>query len=266
MTHHHDAQHLTTAAFWEEHWADVRLPYAIDLRSYRWHCYDQLLRRILPAGSANLLEVGAGLCQWLAYFEHRFGLRTFGLDNAFGVCRVGATNTRLLEVPVRLACADALAAPFAERTFDVVFSDGVIEHFDDPRPILASMARLLRPGGVLVASVPNFAGWAGWARRLVDPEVAHTHRALTAGDLVRALREVGLEQVRVEHFGSFRPPYLPVVHGHGAGRVLGVPGRVALRAIDRALTGVYRATDRSWESALVSAEIMAVAAAPRSST
>jgi SAM-dependent methyltransferase len=53
-------------------------------------------------------------------------------------------------------------------TFDVVTMWHVLEHIEKPVELFADLLKLLRPGGVLVLSVPNFASWqsrafqAGW--------------------------------------------------------------------------------------------------------
>ena len=46
---------------------------------------------------------------------------------------------------------EAVRLPFPDATFDVVLSTGLLEHFQDPSPIVREMARVLRPGGALVS-------------------------------------------------------------------------------------------------------------------
>jgi ubiquinone/menaquinone biosynthesis C-methylase UbiE len=46
--------------------------------------------------------------------------------------------------------ADAKALPFADATFDAVFSNTILHHIPDPRPFLREAARVLRPGGALL--------------------------------------------------------------------------------------------------------------------
>jgi SAM-dependent methyltransferase len=45
--------------------------------------------------------------------------------------------------------------PFATDTFDVVFHQGLMEHFRDPHPLLRDNRRVLRPGGHVVIDVPQ---------------------------------------------------------------------------------------------------------------
>lgn len=51
-------------------------------------------------------------------------------------------------------CGDLLRMDISER-FDCIRSDNVIEHLHDPVPYLETLARLLKPGGLLRVFVPN---------------------------------------------------------------------------------------------------------------
>jgi SAM-dependent methyltransferase len=62
-------------------------------------------------------------------------------------------------------------ARFPDKAFDAITLWDVLEHVHEPRPILMELSRLLRPGGLLVLSLPNpdsleaaFFGphWLGW--------------------------------------------------------------------------------------------------------
>jgi SAM-dependent methyltransferase len=52
-------------------------------------------------------------------------------------------------------CGDAGALPFAEGCFDLVTANMVVEHLDAPVAWLREVARVLKPGGVLVFHTPN---------------------------------------------------------------------------------------------------------------
>ncbi len=45
--------------------------------------------------------------------------------------------------------------PFPDATFDVVFSDNVMEHIADPTAVFAEIFRVLKPGGTFLAKTPN---------------------------------------------------------------------------------------------------------------
>jgi len=56
----------------------------------------------------------------------------------------------------RLAGGDLMLLPFRSCSFDVVSALDVIEHVPDDRRALQEISRVLRPGGILVASVPAY--------------------------------------------------------------------------------------------------------------
>jgi SAM-dependent methyltransferase len=56
---------------------------------------------------------------------------------------------------LELVAADAGALPFPDRSFDAVASYCFLEHVPDAPKVLAEMARVLRPGGVVLVLSPN---------------------------------------------------------------------------------------------------------------
>jgi SAM-dependent methyltransferase len=58
--------------------------------------------------------------------------------------------------------------PFASGAFDAVVATSVLEYVDDPAAVLRECARVLRPGGVLLYTVPELrhpVRWAEWCVR-----------------------------------------------------------------------------------------------------
>lgn len=57
--------------------------------------------------------------------------------------------------PVRFALADAERLPFAEDTFDIVWSSGSIEYWPEPVSTLAELRRVGKPGGQVLVVGPD---------------------------------------------------------------------------------------------------------------
>ena len=53
--------------------------------------------------------------------------------------------------------ADGQALPFAPNSFDLVITTGVFEYFQNPHSAAQQILSVLRPGGILIASVAAFA-------------------------------------------------------------------------------------------------------------
>jgi len=93
---------------------------------------------------------------------------------------------------------DALRLPFPDATFDRIICSEVFEHIPDDRGAMAELNRVLRPGGVLAATVPS------WMPEKVCWQLsAEYHAPLAPGGHVRIYTESMLK-VRLVDAG-FRP-------------------------------------------------------------
>ena len=140
---------------------------------------------------------------------------------------VAAARERHPGVDVRPAAAEEL--PFADAEFDVALAQLVVHFMADPVAGLREMARVTRPGGVVAASVWDFAGDRGpislfWtAARQLDPRVEDESGLAGArqGHLGELFRAAGLGDVcetelpvLVEH-ASFDEWWEPFTFGVG---------------------------------------------------
>ena len=108
----------------------------------------------------RVLEVGAGGAQcarWLA----AAGAAVVATDLSLGMLREGAALEDARGVRTPLVQCDARVLPFADAGFDlVVTSYGALPFVADADRVLAEAARVLRPGGRFVGSVPHPLRWA----------------------------------------------------------------------------------------------------------
>ena len=81
----------------------------------------------------------------------------------------------MLGIEADLRCEDIFRTTLRRCSFDVVYSAGVIEHFDDPREIVATHTALLRPGGIALIHVPNYGGLYGSLQARLDPDNLALH-------------------------------------------------------------------------------------------
>jgi SAM-dependent methyltransferase len=129
---------------------------------------DRAVGELAPPGG-ELLDLGCGSGE-LARHLAASGYRVTGADIAPVMLRQAALADEGRAVRwVRLEpCWRAL--PFAEGSLDAVVSASVLEYVPDPGAVLAECARVLRPGGVLVCTVPDMTHpvrWLEWPLRLV---------------------------------------------------------------------------------------------------
>jgi SAM-dependent methyltransferase len=103
--------------------------------------------------------------------------------------------------PVRADVEEPL--PFDDSSFDAVVAGELLEHLRFPDALVAEIARVLRPGGVLVGSVPNAYRLQGRLRFLRGraPEDDPTHLQMFSPASMRALLG-GFEDVRLDFVGG----------------------------------------------------------------
>jgi SAM-dependent methyltransferase len=87
----------------------------------------------------------------------RQGARGYGIDISEPTVRQASAAFDMESVGGRLrrAVADVRALPFADDSFDAIYSMGTIEHFDETTHAVHEMARVLKPGGRAIVGVPN---------------------------------------------------------------------------------------------------------------
>ena len=109
------------------------------------------LRRHAPRG--RLLELGCAEGYFLR-LAAEVGYEACGIEIAAGAAARAAT---LAGRPVHAGTLESFGG--APGSFEVVAAWDVLEHLADPAGALARIATLLRPGGVLAATVPDPDGW-----------------------------------------------------------------------------------------------------------
>ncbi len=102
-------------------------------------------------GTERVLDVGSGLGGPSRYLAWRYGLRVSGVDLTAEFVRVAQMLTRRtgLEGRVDYRQGSALDLPFADRSFDVVWSQNAAMNIADRDRLYGEMRRVLKPGGRL---------------------------------------------------------------------------------------------------------------------
>jgi len=103
--------------------------------------------------------------------------------------------------PVQANVQDPL--PFEDGSFDAVVAGELLEHLQFPDALVAEIRRVLRPGGVIVGSVPNAYRLQGRLRFLFGrpPEDDPTHLHMFSPAALRALLSA-FEDVRLAYVGG----------------------------------------------------------------
>ena len=84
-------------------------------------------------------------------------------------------NLESLGIPATVIHGDMFDADVELPTCEVVYSLGLIEHFDDPTAVARAHLRFVKPGGVLAIGAPNLRGLNRLLHRWLSPSILETH-------------------------------------------------------------------------------------------
>jgi len=131
-------------------------------------------KHLQPDQSKTILEVGCAGGEYLCYAAKKFGYAPFGIDYSDEIQKT--TDLFVFNgMPKPALYQGDFFGWQPNRTFDVVFSIGFIEHFEDTRTVLKKHLDLLAPGGKLIITLPHFAHLQYLFHWLIDRENLRVH-------------------------------------------------------------------------------------------
>lgn len=147
----------------------------------------QAIQKNFDLKGLKVLEVGAGTGRDSAELA-RLGADVYVLDFADNSLKIveALRQKEGLQNNLHLIRGDAFKAPFPDNTFDLVFHQGLAEHFKDSLPLIQENFRILKHGGHCLCDVPQTVHpytvikhiliamdkwFAGWEKQFTMPQL-----------------------------------------------------------------------------------------------
>ena len=196
----------TELSHWESAWAArprKSFPSGLDMGTRN---VLNLLRPHLRPG-LRYVEVGCAPGKILSWVAREIDAPVCGIDYSPTGANTAKWLCEGLGVQADVRCEDALNTSFEEGRFDLVFSCGLIEHFEDPAPIVNAHVKLLAPGGTALIAVPNYSGMYLSLQKWCDPSNLDIHNlSIMNEQAMCALAPVDNDLTsRAFRFGRFSP-------------------------------------------------------------
>jgi ubiquinone/menaquinone biosynthesis C-methylase UbiE len=139
----------STKQHWDKFWSKEKKRRIIHKLQF------QKMKKVLKnLRNKKVLEVGAGSGIDSLYLAKKYKTRTFCLDFSEKSLEMISKNFKTCNLKCRIIKADLRKIPFRDNYFDIVFSNGVLEHFKNPLQVILEQKRVLKKGGLLVIGVP----------------------------------------------------------------------------------------------------------------
>jgi SAM-dependent methyltransferase len=109
----------------------------------------------------RILDTGCGYGMMLVHGRLNYVLDVYGVEPSkqeyegrFEIAQQLLTDNGL--DPSIITCGVGEKMPFADNSFDIVYSFQVLEHVHNPQRVLLESWRVLKPGGILYCNAPNY--------------------------------------------------------------------------------------------------------------
>jgi SAM-dependent methyltransferase len=167
----------------------------VEARSFWCRSRNRILRRIIERFSdrlrpASMLEIGCGIGGVVAELRHVPNLRL----TASEIYVQGLRYARAKYPEVEFIQLDAADMPFRD-AFDIVGAFDVLEHIQADERVIEGVRDALRPGGLFVVTVPQYA----WMWSALD-DIVHHKRRYSRRDLLRKLQTCHFELLYCSSF------------------------------------------------------------------
>jgi len=157
--------------------------------SLKNHLYNYLLRKHAVEKAMRdekkelVLEIGSGISPVLTSWDRIVysDLSASALD-----------RLKRIQGKGQYVVADAMNLPFEADSFSHVIASEVLEHLEDDRKCLREIARVTKPGGVLIVTFPHRHFYFAHDDRFV-----HHHRRYELFEMISRLEEAGFHPVDV---------------------------------------------------------------------
>jgi ubiquinone/menaquinone biosynthesis C-methylase UbiE len=123
--------------------------------------YEIIKKYISRFNSPLVLELGCGTgIDINIVCEKNKNIQPYASDILTKSIRIGSSVAHIFKNQIRFFVSNTLNLPFKDGEFDIVFSQGLIEHFKNPLAVIKEHTRVLTEGGFLIINVPQkFTGY-----------------------------------------------------------------------------------------------------------
>jgi len=188
---------ITDKKFWEKYWGSKTI-FQIVEENYSFS--NIFKEELTDKNYKSMVEIGGFPGYFAIYFRKYWGYKTTLLDYIINhqIVEKLLKINKLKPGDIELAKTDFTKYEGSKK-YDVVFSLGFIEHFEDTADIIKRHWKMVNPGGKMIIGIPNFLGINGIYQLLFDPAILNVHN-LNSMDSVRLkaiLKNSGIKNFKV---------------------------------------------------------------------
>ena len=156
---------LTNNQYWDTDWENYKQPPPLRARATVMHFKELRVMDKYLKEATTYLEIGCGSGKWMVYFSKKYGLDVTGLDSSSEALKLAKMNLKHNRTKGTVLEGDFLESGTETEKYDIVFSDGLIEHFTDTAEVINAHLNFVKTGGYCILLIPNLEGLNYWLIR-----------------------------------------------------------------------------------------------------
>ena len=187
---------------WDVVWTKTKFPKRFNLKTCFGAEFNKLMHKYIVPKS-KILEIGCASAQFLIYFKEHFDCDIYGMDYSEQGCQMANQNLKAADVRGNIICDDIFESNRIEKGFfDIVFSGGFIEHFEDTGKVVEKHLDFLKDDGLLIIELPNMSGLHGFIFRVFNKDLYFKHKPLTLNMVKEVFESFNISILEAGYIGS----------------------------------------------------------------
>ena len=175
--------------------------------------HELICRHIKKIKNPRIIELGCGTCIDTNIIAKRRNFGSyFALDISKNSISLALRINKDFKNFVNLLIGDTVKLPLKDQSFDLVFSQGLVEHFSNPDDVIKEQIRILKSNGILVVNVPQkFTGYTLYKKRMIRRKIWDLgwEREFSCNELKNLGQSLGLKEVETvgyQYWKSWQEP------------------------------------------------------------
>jgi SAM-dependent methyltransferase len=204
---------LADKIFWDKYWDGIKIPVIADT-TIRWNraLLDVFKKHLPNDADIKIFEVGCAPGRWLAWFNQYLSYTVSGCDTAPIGYKLTLENLKHFRINGTIYNTEILSDELPENYFDIVYSIGFIEHYEDPTVIIEKHLKLLKKKGYLLLVIPNTAGMINkflFKYYKMNTFLSHHNLKISSKNYLQTLgRNFNLDLIYLNYVGGFDPVFI----------------------------------------------------------
>lgn len=190
--------------YWNSVWTNKSIIDETDINYYTNSLLHELYQKYFDVDETkNIVEIGCSLSANLLYFHKYFNYQINGFDYE----ERSVLKTQEIYENMKYTASIYHRDFFSKeksKTYDVVSSFGVFEHFEHLDKSIEHTKKYLKDKGMILTVIPNMNGLVGFFQRYLNREVYDVHIPYTRVDILKAHEQSGYQTLYCDYYGLYQ--------------------------------------------------------------